>query len=60
MNLMRGELELSNTDIVIKAYRNLCKQAGKKVPTYKELRATPKAKIIDKYVILRNKMVLFG
>lgn len=57
---MMGELKLGTNDSVIKEYRRLCEQAGKKVPTYNELRKVPKEKLMRRCLSLRNHLILFG
>lgn len=57
-DLMMGQMQLSKVDTAIKEYRRLCGIAGKKVPTYEELRKLPKNKVIGKCLSLRNKIML--
>lgn len=58
--MLKGEMELAKKDIVVKEYRKLCKQANKKVPSYMELRSISKEALIEKCVVLRNKLIIWG
>lgn len=59
INYMKGQLELMNKKDVEDVYYNWCKANGKNA-NKKEIRSLTKEKIINKYIIERNKKMIWG
>lgn len=59
INYMKGQLELMEKKEVENVYYNWCKVNGKKV-NKKEIRGLTKETIISKYIIARNKKLIWG
>lgn len=59
INFMKGQLELMDKKEVENVYYNWCKVNGKRV-NKKEIRSLSKESIISKYIIARNKKMIWG
>lgn len=59
INYMKGQLELMEKKEVENVYYNWCKANGKRV-NKKEIRSLNKESIINKYIIARNKKMIWG
>jgi len=59
INYMKGQLELMNKKDVEDVYYNWCKANGKKA-NKKEIRGLTKENIINKYIVARNKKMIWG
>ena len=58
INYMKGQLELMNKKEVENVYYNWCKANGKKVAK-REIKGLTKESIIDKYIVVRNKKMIW-
>ena len=59
INYMKGQLELMEKKEVENVYYNFLKANGKRV-NKKEIRGLSKENIISKYIIARNKKMIWG
>jgi len=59
LNYMKGQLELMEKKEVENVYYNFLKANGKRV-NKKEIRSLSKETIINKYIIARNKKMIWG